>query len=150
MPVDILPQFKKYYPDTTIIIEFSRGSEHGGYRSAFSHMTPEVLSKAAALYVDVSYEESLRKNTRRFNPDKPDSILEHGLPADKMEKLYREIDWLEFTGSDSEYLTVREYSLPYGVLDNSDDVTTIGGEVLGARLDTALGLIWERLLRRSL
>ena len=46
----------------TILIEFSRGSEHGGYREAYQHLSSEVLEKAASLYVKVSFEESLRKN----------------------------------------------------------------------------------------
>jgi hypothetical protein len=74
----------------TAIIEFSRGSEHGGYHAAFDHLSDAVLDAAAALYVKVSFDESLRKNRRRFNPARPHSILEHGLPDDKMERLYRD------------------------------------------------------------
>ena len=71
----------------TTLIEFSRGSEHGGYTSAFAHLSREILSRAAVLYIDVSWEESLRKNRKRANPDKPDSILEHSLPDQKLERL---------------------------------------------------------------
>jgi len=42
-----------------------------------------MLKSAAILYVNVSFSESLRKNRKRFNPNKPDSILEHGLPDEK-------------------------------------------------------------------
>ena len=52
----------------TAIMEFSRGSEHGGYQRAFEHISPEVASRAAILYLDVSWQESLRKNRKRFNP----------------------------------------------------------------------------------
>jgi len=54
---------------TTTLIEFSRGSEHGGYASAFAHLSAELLSRAAVLYIDVPWEESLRKNRRRANPE---------------------------------------------------------------------------------
>lgn len=69
-----------YHDQFTTIIEFARGSEHGGFARAFQHLSQEVTRRAAILYISVSYEESLRKNRRRFNPDRPDSILEHGLP----------------------------------------------------------------------
>ena len=72
---------------TTTLIEFSRGREHGGYRSAFSHLSRQILEKSAILYIDVSWEESVRKNKKRFNPEKPDSILEHSLSDEKMERL---------------------------------------------------------------
>ena len=52
----------------TTLIEFSRGAEHGGYASAFRHLSEEILDRACVLYIDVPYEESLRKNRRRFNP----------------------------------------------------------------------------------
>ncbi len=70
----------------TVLIEFSRGSEHGGYRAAYPHLSDAVLKQVAIFFIDVPYEESLRKNRRRFNPDRPDSILEHGLPDAKLER----------------------------------------------------------------
>ena len=79
--------------DTTVLMEFSRGTEHGGYREAYGHLGKEVLSRAAILYVDVSWEESLRKNRKRKNPDKPYSILEHSLEDEKIETLYRGDDF---------------------------------------------------------
>ncbi len=133
----------------TTLVEFSRGKEHGGYQSAFQHLLPEMVERAAVLYLDVSWEESLRKNRKRFNPDKPDSILEHALPDDKLERLYREVDWDEVSGGDPAYLTVRGYQVPYGVFDNSDDVTTERGEALGERLEMVTQVLWERYKKRS-
>jgi hypothetical protein len=131
-------------PDTTVIIEFSRGTEHGGYASAFEHLSDTVLSRAGALYVSVSFEESLRKNRRRFNPNRPDSILEHGLPDAKLEKLYRHDDWKELARSDPGHLLVRGRRVPCVDFENNDDVTTPRGEALGRRLQESLGLLWER------
>ena len=116
----------------TTIIEFSRGSEHGGYQSAFSHLHPEMLPKMAVLYIDVPWEESLRKNRKRFNPEKPDSILEHALPDWKLERLYKETDWAEVSGADSHYLTIQDVQVPYVIFDNTDDVTTGRGDALGS------------------
>ncbi|MBP9041371.1 MAG: hypothetical protein KBF64_06310 [Anaerolineaceae bacterium] len=133
----------------TTLVEFSRGKEHGGYQSAFQHLLPEMVERAAVLYLDVSWEESLRKNRKRFNPDKPDSILEHALPDEKLERLYREVDWDEVSGGDPAYLTIRGYQVPYAVFDNSDDVTTERGEALGKRLEMVTQVLWERYKKRS-
>lgn len=127
----------------TTLIEFSRGREHGGYRSAFTHLSQQVLEKAALMYIDVSWEESLRKNRKRFNPEKPDSILEHSLPDAKLERLYRETDWKQVSELDRKYLHIGDDCVPYVVFDNADDVTTRGGVELGERLESSLGRLWE-------
>jgi hypothetical protein len=126
----------------TILIEFSRGKEHGGYKSAFEHLSQDVLERLAILYVDVPWEESLRKNRRRFNPDRPDSVLEHGLPDKRLEKLYKEIDWEELTASDPDFIQIQGADVPYVVFDNTDDVTTAQGAALGERLEEALNDLW--------
>jgi len=79
---------EKYSDEYTVILEFSRGKDHGGYDRAFPILSNEILNKISILYVNVSLSESLRKNRKRFNPDKPDSILEHGLPMVKYEFLF--------------------------------------------------------------
>lgn len=132
----------------TVLIEFSRGSEHGGYRAAYPHLSDTVLQQAAILYIDVSYEESLRKNRRRFNPNRPDSILEHGLPDAKLERLYREVDWHDLAAEHPETIRIREWAVPYAVFPNEDDVTTALGPVFEQRLETVLGTLWERWRRR--
>ena len=131
-----------YSESFTTIIEFSRGKEHGGYKSAFSHLLPQILEKIAVVYIDVSWEESLRKNRKRFNPDKPDSILEHSLPDSKLERLYKEDDWMEISQERSQFLTIQGIHVPYVVFDNSDDLTTLGGDALGARLEQVLSRLW--------
>ena len=127
----------------TAIIEFSRGAEHGGYRSAIPNLSDAILKRAAILYIDVSWEESLRKNRRRFNPSRPGSILEHGLPDAKLERLYKEVDWREFSSPDGEYVGVRGQRAPYVVFDNEDDVTTGRGPALGDRLESTLSCLWS-------
>jgi hypothetical protein len=134
--------------DYTTIVEFSRGSEHGGYASAFEHLSKEMVERMAILYIDVSWEESLRKNRKRFNPNKPDSILEHGLPDAKLERLYREVDWQQISAGDPDYLTIQGKKVPYVVFDNTDDVTTPRGEALGQRLASTLQKLWENYRSR--
>jgi hypothetical protein len=129
--------------DYTTLVEFSRGSEHGGYASAFNHLSRQMAERMAVLYLDVSWEESLRKNRKRFNPNKPDSILEHSLPDAKLERLYKEVDWAEVSAEDPQYLTVQGLKVPYVVFDNSDDVTSRGEEELGQRLEGCLQKLWS-------
>ena len=133
----------------TVIVEFSRGTEHGGYRRAFENLSPAVLKAASVLYVRVSYEESLRKNRRRFNPDRPHSILDHGLPDDKLERLYRHDDWDQLPRGDRGSLLVRGAPLPAAVFENEDDLTTPwresrAGEALQRRLAGSLDELWEK------
>jgi hypothetical protein len=134
-----IPDYAENY---TTIVEFSRGKEHGGYQSAFSHLSPIMLQKMAILYIDVTWEESLRKNRRRFNPEKPDSILEHSMPDSKLERLYTEVDWEEMSKVNPQFLTIQGIRVPYVVFDNSDDVTTQQGQALGERLEQVLKKLW--------
>ena len=146
-------EYKKQLRDgdeETIIIEFSRGTEHGGFRRAFKHLSDEILKNLAILYIDVTWEESLRKNRRRFNPDRPDSILEHGLPDEKLERLYRHSDWHEIIQDSGKNIIIRNQKVPYVVFDNADDVTTIGGEKLGKRLETMLDKLWNQFEHKNM
>ena len=126
----------------TTIVEFSRGREHGGYRSAFAHLPAEMIKRMAVLYINVSWEESLRKNRARFNPDRPDSILQHSMSDSKLERLYREVDWPEVTGGDPQHVEMHGTRVPYVELDNADDVTTARGDALGERLEACLQRLW--------
>lgn len=132
-----------YHSHTTALIEFSRGSQHGGYTEAFQHLSEEILNRAGILYVRVPFEESLRKNRRRFNPDKPDSTLEHGLSDDKMEHLYLEDDWGALAPGESGRLSLRGLDIPYVVFPNDDDVTTGEPDQLADRLESVLSRLWE-------
>ena len=131
-----------YHEHSTCIIEFSRGSEHGGYAQAFQHLSDEALEHAVIMYVHVPFEESLRKNRRRFNPDKPDSILEHGLPDDKLERLYRDDDFASVAPGKSGLIAIRGHRVPFAVFPNEDDVTTDKPDQLAERLESVLGELW--------
>ena len=130
--------------DHTVILEFSRGKEHGGYKSAFSHLSEIVLKKAAFLYVNVSWEESLRKNRKRFNPDKPDSILEHSLPDEKLTRMYHETDWNEISSKNNQIIEIGQISVPYSVFENEDDVTSGNINELQKRLRSTLDDLWNK------
>jgi hypothetical protein len=136
-----------YHDHTTTLVEFARGSEHGGYSQAFPHLADDLLRRAGVVYVRVSFEESLRKNRWRFNPERPDSILEHSLPDWKLKRLYAEDDWAAFSAGHPENLSVGSLRVPYVVFENEDDVTTGQPDLLATRLETVLGRLWE--LRRA-
>ncbi|NOZ70394.1 MAG: hypothetical protein GXP38_00535 [Chloroflexi bacterium] len=138
-----------YHRTHTTIIEFARGSEHGGFRAAFQHFSQAVLRRGAILYINVSWEESLRKNRRRFNPERPDSILEHALPDKKLERMYKESDWEAFRGNDPETILIQGVAVPYAVFENEDDVTTARGPALGQRLEETLSVLWQRYQKTS-
>jgi hypothetical protein len=131
----------------TVLIEFSRGAEHGGYRAAYDHLSAAIVQTGAIFYIDVPYEESLRKNRRRFNPDKPDSILEHGLPDSKLERLYKNIDWDDVSAPDPETIAIRGVPVPYAVFPNHDDVTTRLGPIFEQRLASVMDQLWARWSR---
>jgi hypothetical protein len=131
-----------YHDHTTTLVEFARGSEHGGYTEAFAHLSDDLLRQAAVVYVQVSFAESRRKNRRRFNPERPDSILEHAMTDEVLTRLYREDDWATFSAGDPHFLTLRSLRLPYVVFENEDDVTTGQPALLAARLEAVLGQLW--------
>ena len=139
-------EYDKWVRDTqdphTVILEFSRGDEHGGYQAAYQHLSARVLQQAASLYLQVSYKESTRKNKLRFNPDRPDSLLQHGLDSDKLERLYQADDWDEFTQGDPSCIHIDGHQIPYVVFDNEDDVTTSKGELLFDRLEDCMKRLW--------
>ena len=139
-----------YHEHSTCMIEFSRGSAHGGYAEAFQHLSDDILAGAAIMYVRVPFEESLRKNRRRFNPDKPDSILEHGLSDEKMERLYRDDDFAAVAPGESGLIEIQGQRVPFVVFPNEDDITTDRPDQLSARLEFVLGELWEIYNRKQM
>lgn len=131
-----------YHDSHTAIVEFARGVEHGGWQPAFAQFPESMLGRSAILYVDVSWEESRRKNRRRFNPERPDSILEHALPDRKLVRLYKESDWQMLSAAHPHFITVQGVQVPYVVFQNEDDVTSQRGAALGERLQEVLGKLW--------
>jgi hypothetical protein len=130
------------HDDTTVLIEFSRGSHHGGYAEAFKHLSSEILKDAVLVYINVPYEESLRKNRKRFNPDKPDSILEHGLPDAKLEELYKLVDWEEVSKGFTTHIKINEVDVPFMVFENMPSKTD-DRELLGPELDRIFTALWK-------
>jgi hypothetical protein len=131
-----------YHDRMTAIFEFARGSQHGGFAEAYPYLSDDVLSRASTIYIKVSWPESLRKNRRRRNPDKPDSILEHSLEDKKIEYLYKESDWEEFSSADPHRLLVRGKQVPYAVFENEPE-KTLDPAKLGPHLEDVCARLWK-------
>jgi len=131
-----------YHDTHTAIFEFARGTQHGGFAGAYEFLSADVLAGVHTIYISVSWEESLRKNRRRRNPDRPDSILEHSLEDKKMEFLYKESEWGDFSAADPDYLVVGPHRVPYAVFENMPEKTD-KPEVLGAHLEEVCAKLWR-------
>jgi hypothetical protein len=96
------------------------------------------------VYINVSYEESCRKNSRRFDPKKADSILFHSLPNEKMEFYYKINDWDKMATGNDGYLMIRGHTVPFSVFSNEPEVTD-KPEELGIALENVFGKLWKRM-----
>jgi hypothetical protein len=132
-----------YLRDTTAIVEFARGGENG-FRDAFSLLSDEILARAGVVYINVSYEESCRKNRRRFDRKQAHSILFHSLPDEKMEFYYKVNDWGKMAKGNDGYLQIRGHTVPFSVFNNEPEVTD-KPEELGIALEGVFGKLWSRL-----
>jgi hypothetical protein len=130
----------------TAIFEFARGGENG-LTEAFATLSDEVLRRAGVVYIRVSYEESARKNRRRFRPELADSILYHSLPDEKMEYYYKINDWPKLAKGSEGRLTVRGHRVPFAVFDNEPEKTDDPAR-LGPALEDVYGRLWREMARR--
>jgi len=140
---DLLQRKNAEHPDTlegkTILLEFARGGADQsplplvapyGYRYSLSRLAPEILDRAAILYIWVTPEESRRKNRERTDPDDPGSILNHGVPNAVMYGDYGcdDMQWLLENSDRPDTVRVerdgRVWHLPVGRFDNREDLTT--------------------------
>ncbi len=147
---DLLDQKNAAHPESlagkTVVIEFARGGADGstlplpapyGYRYSLSRLAPEILDKAAVLYIWVTPEDSRRKNRERTDPDDPGSILHHGVPNAVMYGDYGcdDMQWLLDHSGRPHTLTIerdgRAWQLPVGRFDNRADLTTFIRDDLG-------------------
>ncbi len=125
----------------TALVEFSRGGENG-FAEAFAHLSDEILSRAGIVYVNVSYEESARKNRRRFDPSQADSILYHSLPDEKMAFYYKVNDWERLSGGKKTgRIRIRGHDVPFAVFDNEPEKTD-DPKKLGPALEKTFADLW--------
>jgi hypothetical protein len=125
--------------DKTLVIEFARGGARGasmplvaphGYGWNLSQLRPEILERAAVLYVWVEPEESRRKNLARAVPGAQNTVLFHAAPESVMLNDYGCDDIAHLMQSSKVPNTLsieahgKTYHLPFGRFDNRVDKTT--------------------------
>jgi hypothetical protein len=133
----------EYPKKTTTIVEFARGGE-SGFGEAFGHLSEEILKRAGIVYIQVSYEESVRKNRRRFRPDMADSILYHSLPDEKMDFYYKVNDWDKLAKGLDGHIPIQGQNVPFAVFPNEPEKTDTP-EKLGPALEDAFGRLWRTM-----
>jgi hypothetical protein len=130
-----------FYEDGTLLIEFARGRDDG-FRESLQRFRPEILNRAAILYIRVSFEESVRRNDARYRRGQEESILFHKVPDRDMHGFFRENDWDRITGAAPHgYLEVAGVCVPFVSMDNEPESTD--PRVLGERYSAALGRLLD-------
>jgi len=134
--------FKKpgFYDDHTVFIEFARGSHDGGFKHVYEILDDEILKTSAILYINVSYEESRRKNIARYEEALKGSILAHRLPEESLERFSSKNDWEDLSGGkESGFIEIRGIKIPFVSMLNEPELKD--GPELDARYSRALTLL---------
>jgi hypothetical protein len=135
-----------FYEDGTLLIEFARGIGDG-FRPSLERFDPRVLRRAAVLYIDVSFEESFRRNNARYRKGQEESILFHKVPDRDMLGFFRDNDWAAMTGGAPDgWLDLAGVQVPFVSMPNEPESTD--PLVLGPRYRRALGRLRELFLSR--
>jgi hypothetical protein len=129
----------------TLIVEFSRGRA-GGYRDALPRLSPRLLERAAVLYVDVSFEESWRRNVARYDEKRRSGILTHSVPREEMERSYGVDDWHDLTDGAAGMLPLDGITLPYVTMNNVPEL--VAREALDPRYHRALERLFDLWISR--
>ncbi len=124
----------------TLLIEFSRGGR-SAYADALALLSPFLLSRAAILYLSVSFTESLRRNAARYDQARRDGVLTHSVPREEMERTYALDDWPSLAPSPQGILGVGGGPVPYVAMTNEPE--SIDPEVLDRRYHAALESLYS-------
>lgn len=136
-----------FYDEGTVIFEFARGGENG-YRDALARLSREILERAAILYVEVSFDESWRRNVARYEEKLRHSVLAHMVPRETMETFYRIDDWSQLTEERRDgTLTINGVTVPFVTMHNEPELTERGP--LAERYGPALDRLWELTEQRG-
>jgi hypothetical protein len=130
-----------FYRDGTLLIEFARGKADP-FRASLERFRPEILQRGAILFINVSFEESYRRNDARYRKGQEESILFHKVPDRDMYGFFRENDWAEITGGAADgWLTLSGTRVPFVTMNNEPESTDPA--VLGPRYGAALGRLLD-------
>jgi len=138
---------RAFYGNGTLLVEFARGRDDG-FRASLGRFLPEVLRRAAVLYIDVSFEESYRRNSARYRRGQEESILFHKVPDGDMFGYFRSNDWEEMTGgARAGWLEVGPIRVPFVSMNNEPESTEPA--ILGRRYAAALSTLLDLYRSRS-
>lgn len=137
----------EFYREGTLIIEFARGGEEG-YRNALGRLSKGILERAAIFYVQVSFDESWRRNVARYQEKFKDSSLQHMAPKEVMERFYRIDDWEALTEKRPHgTLHFQGVDVPFVTMYNEPELKEY--EALSKRYGPHLDQLWELFQERS-
>jgi len=126
-----------FYDGGTLLIEFARGTDDG-FQESLERFRPDILSRAAILYISVSFEESFRRNNARYKKGQEESILFHKVPDRDMYGFFRDNDWARLTaGAPDGWLDLAGSRVPFVSMNNEPESTD--PTVLRGRYAAALG-----------
>ncbi len=127
----------RFYEDGTLLIEFARGVGDG-FRESLERFDRKILERGAILYIQVSFEESYRRNDARYRRGQEQSILFHKVPDRDMFGFFRDNDWQKMTGGVPDgRLDIGGVSVPFVSMNNEPESTDPA--VLRDRYGRALG-----------
>jgi len=126
--------------DATLLIEFARGGQDG-FRKALGMLDRAVLDGAAIFHIQVSREESWRRNVARYQEKLRHSILAHMVPRETYDYFYDVNDWEQITGGQpSGWISVNGVAVPFVSMNNEPESTDPA--VLEPRYGAALDTLW--------
>ncbi len=112
-----------FYRDGTLLIEFARGIGDG-FGESLGRFDRRILERAAILYIQVSFEESYRRNNARYRRGLEESILFHKVPDRDMYGFFRDNDWAQLTGGAPEgRVVISGVSVPFVSMNNEPEST---------------------------
>ena len=111
-----------FYRDHSLLIEFSRGGE-APYQPALSRFDPAIMKRAAIIYIEVSKDESRRRNDARYQEKLKSSILAHKTPEEDMDRFYADDDWPVITDNKREgYVEFNGVKVPFVSVPNEPEI----------------------------
>lgn len=130
-----------FYKQNTLFIEFARGRKNA-FKEALQALKPDILARAAILFIYVTREESWRRNVARYQENLKHSILSHMVPKETFDYFFSDHDWLNITGDKpSGHVTVHGLKIPFVTMNNEPE--SADPVVLDGRYGDALGKLFE-------
>ena len=130
-----------YHDKMTTLVEFARGGDNAIHH-ALTFLSDEMLGKSSLMYINVPYEESVRKNRKRAWAGQEDSILYHSLPDEKMEIYYKTNDWEQLTAKDPNFIEVKGHKIPYCAFENMPE-KTMDPALIAPELERVTEKLWN-------